>query len=76
MGANRESFSHPAIRVIHGESFVEFYQLIFNYEFLFLNHNNLISVFLLIQSNTEYGTASAIAFNKDPDALGFLFHCL
>ncbi len=74
MGANAESFSKPAIRIIYCKSLVDFHQFFFNDELLIVNHDDLIVFLLLIQSNAEYGTASAITFHKDADTVSLIFY--
>ncbi len=63
MWANQKSFAEPAVGIIHRKACVEFNELIFNHKFLVIHQDYFVSILLLIQSNTEYGTASTIAID-------------
>jgi len=75
LGTNHETFSKPAVGIIHREGFVDVHQLLLDDELTVFDDKRLVPFLLLIQSNAEYGAASAIAFNENTDCLGRLLDC-
>lgn len=68
-----KAFSKPALLIIDGEAFVNIGQFFFDHEGVAVLCNDLIIFMLLIQSNAEYGTTSAIAIDDDANSFFVLY---